>query len=255
MPIDSESISQNLRWVLNRMPEKNYERIRTTVFDLSRNTVFDLSQHFHCYVLTLKGSEDRLALFEERAEELGVTGYNKIYGVDGDKIEKPNWWKPISRAFACNLAHVNALHAGIMADGDKPILIFEDDAYLRDHFVDAIKEVVAAFRDSPKLKVCYLGGRVTRKGRFLGKYLRRRAKVTGGYGYIISAEHAPTVAGYMLNLPGDSHKHYAFYNDVMMRRRRVGEGHTVVDPVCVGHRGGRSVLRKNVHRRGRDCTG
>jgi GR25 family glycosyltransferase involved in LPS biosynthesis len=203
--------------------------------------MFDLSQFFNCYVLTIERGHERLRKFDERCAELGVIGYEVLYGVDGDQIQAPNWWGSDVRTFACSLSHMNALHRGIAASNGKPILIFEDDAYLRDNFIEVISEVIHYFTNDPELKVCYIGGRVDHAGEFVGRFLRRGAKVTGTYGYVVSSSHAPTLAAYILNAPPKKMGRHSYHNDVRMRYRRKIEKHTVVDPPCVGHWKGPSV--------------
>jgi hypothetical protein len=216
------------------------------------SSVLPLDQFFHVYVLTLKGWEDRLERFKDRAAELGVTGYTVLHGVDGMKIRKPNWWKPNARKYACNLAHMNALHAGIMAGG-KPIMILEDDCYLRDNFIESVHEVIAFFRDVEWAKVCYLGGRVKRRRgyRAVSRLIYRNVRVTGAYGYVVSESHAPEVAGYIMNDPGKPRPAYGYFNDIKMRRRAHVESHVVCRPPALGHSGGMSILQQ-AHRSGRD---
>lgn len=214
----------------------------------SKHPPLDLSQFFHCYVLSLQGWEDRLDRFVKRADELGVTGYDVLWGVDGDKIHTPNWWGVNARKWACNLAHLNAVHAGIMA-GDKPIMILEDDCHLRENFIPSIHEVIAYFRDTPDATVCFLGGRIHNQGDQVMPHIVRNVKVGGGYGYCISQDHAPVVAGYYMNLPpvGKRGRH-GFAQDTKMMRRWQVHKHASVKPVCVGHNGGPSILLKRVRK-------
>lgn len=211
--------------------------------------MFDLSQHFHAYVLTLDGWDHRLRQFMDRANELGVVGFEVLYGVGGDKIRTPNWWKRSGRKFACNMAHLNAVHRGIMA-GEHPILVLEDDAHLRRNFIESIQEVIAFFRDHDDATVCYLGGRIHGKGRKVSRLIERGVRVGGGYGYCISQKHAPIVSGYIMDRPIYMKGGHRFAQDTKMMWWSQHHDHATVRPVCVGHRGGRSVLLKR-NRKGR----
>lgn len=207
----------------------------------------DLSQYFNVYVLTLVGWEERLRKFANRAVELGVTGYTVVYGTDGDKLSPPNWWKKDPRTWACALAHSNAINLGIMTGNGKPIIILEDDAYLKDNFIESVSEVVAYFRDHKDATVCYLGGKVHWEGTTLSRLIRRDHQVGGGYGYAIAYDHASTVSGYMLDDPahdGAKPTKYGYACDTKMMHRAKKDRHAVCSPVCVGHHGGPSVILK-----------
>lgn len=215
--------------------------------------MFDLSQYFHVYVLTLFGWEHRLRMFMDRANELGVTGFEVLYGVNGDRIHKPNWWKPSARKWACNLAHLNAVNRGI-TEGRLPIMVLEDDAHLRRNFVESVQEVIAFYRDHPDATVCYLGGRIHNQGRVISRLIERGVKVGGGYGYTVSQKHAPILSGYMMDHPNYMKGKHRYAQDTKMMWWSQHHDHATVRPICVGHRGGRSVLLKR-NRKGRHIDG
>lgn len=210
----------------------------------------NLSQHFHAYVLALKGWEHRLERFQARAAELGVTGIKVIYGVDGTKIHKPNWWRPNARKWACALAHMNAQYAGIMAglEDKKPILIFEDDAHLRSDFVEGIGYVIGYFRDHPDATMCYVGGRIHRPdtGEMVSHRVLRGVMVGGGYGYALSHDYAVAHSGRCMDDLGPKVRFRSFAQDTRFMHRWHVDQHATVTPVIVGHHGGPSViLQKN----------
>jgi len=209
--------------------------------------LMDLSDYFNVYVLTLKSWPARRQRFSERAAELGVTGFTFVEGFDGDLITPPNWWAKDPRTWACAVAHSNALNYGIMTGNGRPIVIIEDDAYLKDNFVEAVSEVVAYFRDYPGSTICFLGGKVHWDGTEVSRLIRRDHQIGGGYGYVVSAQHAGKVSGYMLDDPaynGAKPSRYGYACDTKMMQRAKIDRHAVCHPVCVGHHGGPSVILK-----------
>ena len=49
-----------------------------------------LSDYFNAYVLSCREYPERLAEFDQRAEELGVKGIEPVFGSHGSLIGKPN---------------------------------------------------------------------------------------------------------------------------------------------------------------------
>lgn len=214
--------------------------------------MFKIDQFFRAYLLTTAGSDGRVRLFNERARELQVSGFHLIRGAHGDQIGKPNWWTPTARKWACNLNHLNAINCGI-TEGSLPILILEDDAYLRDNFIEAIHEVIAFFRDHSDATVCYLGGRIHGAGRKVSRLIERGLEVGGGYGYCVSQQHAPTLSSYFMDFPTYLGGQHRFAQDTKMAYHSKFHDHAVTRPVCVGHRGGFSVLLQR-NRRPQDVS-
>ena len=206
--------------------------------------MFDLSQFFNAYVMTIPRGRGRLARFKHRAKKLGITGIEEHMGADGLLIKPPRWWRSSRTSFAINLNMTNLLHKGIMTQNGKPILMFEEDAWLKDDFEVMIQEVIH-FMDQPDFKVCYLGGKRHRIGEKVGRFLHKGAKITGTYGVVFNFDHAINVAGYLLAPPAHKTRNrHAYHNDVLMRHRCNTEIHHCLYPPAVGHMAGPSMNRK-----------
>lgn len=194
----------------------------------------NLSDHFHCYVITLKGWEERLKRFHDRTRELGVTGFEVVRGIDGRFVPIPSWWKHNKGQYGCNLSHEVALRRGLQA-GEKPIMIFEDDAFLRDDFVLGACEAALYFQTEPDSSVLYLGGKTKVSSTVrVSPGIIRPVSVIGTYAYIVSQAYTPTV---LKEIMGG-------LNDVQLRLRGVEDEHAIFLPVCVGHHGGKSTIRR-----------
>ena len=199
----------------------------------------DLSQHFAPIVIACPGYEERLSQFDARAKELGLSGIDIVWGVDGRKIETPDWWRSTGTKFACNMAHLYALYRGLSYN--KPLLIFEDDVWLLDDFVERINEVIE-YMARPDATVLYLGGAVKRHGRERLGTVVRPARVIGAYAYAVTQDYAKTMTGYMMNTTPPGGKVKWQFNDVRMANRGLKHGYAFSDPPMAGHRGGFSVI-------------
>lgn len=207
--------------------------------------MFKLNQYFNAYVITVRGwEENRLQPFLTRAKELGVEGFDIHYGADGEDLITPNWWVPNRRKWACHLAHVACINDSIARKNGLPVLIVEDDAFLKANFVEAIQEVIAYYRDHPTATVCYLGGKVHGIGTQVSRLIFRDLQVGGGWAYTVAPQHAATVAAYMMDDPRVYMKPRArdWVNDTKMMHHSEEHSHAVTRPTCVGHRGGASVI-------------
>ncbi len=207
----------------------------------------DLSNDMHVFVTTLATWPKRIAAFHKRAEELNIKGWQLVQGVDGNIINKPNWWKPNARRWACNLVHLNALHQGMMMNlsGEpKPILILEEDAYLRDNFRELWQEAVDYFKRGSSSTLLYLGGRDHDLGCQVSPNIFQNVRVGGGYAYACSPHYARDMSGYFMNKPKGRRKMLCFAQDTKMQKRGILDGHATMRPFMVGHYGGPSIINK-----------
>lgn len=227
----------------------------------------NISEDYNAYVLTMRNhltSEKRMADFHARANELGVTGFTVHYGMNGVFGKPPNWWGSRPKAYFCHMAHVTALYDSLARDNGKPTIILEDDAYLLDSFLPSTAEVLRYFEEAEESTVCYLGGKYSQKKSYRkfksldnrrnrhavkwGDKILTRMRVGGGYAYAVAPRYAHTLLGYWMDDPfraGEDTRGLGaidYHNDTKMTARGYTDNMAIVQPPCVGHRGGMSVL-------------
>lgn len=98
----------------------------------------DLRRFFGgAYVLNLDTRPDRLADFNRRLEEAGLTGVTRYRAIEGDKCPHPAWWRAGNGAWGCMMSHARLCQDALL-DGLSSYLVFEDDVVFTPDFAERL---------------------------------------------------------------------------------------------------------------------
>jgi len=119
--------------------------------------MLDLRRYFGgIYVLNLDIRPDRWEQFQERAEKAGITGFERVRAVEGDKCPHPAWWRSGNGAWGCLLSHARVCQDALM-DELKNYLVFEDDVVFSEDFAERLPKIMDRL-EGTEWDQLYLGG-------------------------------------------------------------------------------------------------
>jgi GR25 family glycosyltransferase involved in LPS biosynthesis len=121
--------------------------------------MINLEKYFSkAFVINLDSRPERYAEFCARAKAAGVTGIQRVRGVDGDKAPPAAWWRATPGSWGCVMSHLRIAQDAIM-DGLENYLVFEDDAVFSPDFAERVALIA---QDVTTLEgnwdMLYLGG-------------------------------------------------------------------------------------------------
>lgn len=109
--------------------------------------MLNLLDHFdRVVVVNLDKFPNRWAQFQRRAELAGLTGFERVRAIEGDRVKPPDWWRAGDGAFGCMMSHCRVLQDAI-SDNLSRVLIFEDDAVFSPDAMDRIPAIMGEVKD------------------------------------------------------------------------------------------------------------
>jgi hypothetical protein len=119
--------------------------------------MIDLRHHFgRAYVINLDSRPDRWVEFQERAAAAGITGFERVRAIEGDKCPHPAWWRAGNGAWGCLMSHLRIAQDALLDDLPSYV-VFEDDAVFSEDFADRLPLTMLRL-DGVEWDMLYLGG-------------------------------------------------------------------------------------------------
>lgn len=119
--------------------------------------MIDLRHHFgRAYVINLDNRPDRWVAFQERAAAAGITGFERVRAIEGDKCPHPAWWRAGNGAWGCLMSHLRIAQDALLDDLPSYV-VFEDDAVFSEDFADRLPSTMRRL-DGVEWDMLYLGG-------------------------------------------------------------------------------------------------
>ncbi len=143
------------------------------------------------YIINLERRLDRRKEMVNKLEKMGLTNYEFISAVDGQKHRIKNAYEKLkidgktkisnSGHFGCSLSHIKVLKKA-KEKGYSQIMVLEDDIEFTEDFVNKLKEIKI-----PKFDLLYLGGPVLEYKLFTESWGKHK-EIMGTYGYIVKSD-------------------------------------------------------------------
>jgi len=144
-------------------PESSAARIEESQEELPsaankpNDELFDLHKWFkHTKVVSLDKFPERWIAFCERAQAAGITGYEKMHAIEGDKVPPSGWFRGGNGAWGCLMSHLRIVQDSLMDDEPGHTLVFEDDAVFSDDWLERMNLIMEEVGDD--WDMIYLGG-------------------------------------------------------------------------------------------------
>ena len=121
--------------------------------------MINLKEHFDkVYVINLDIRPDKWETFKKRADAAGITGYERVRGIEGDKSPHPHWWRAGNGSWGCLMSHFRIAQDALM-DGLDNYLVFEDDACFSEDFAERLPVMMQEIKNlKGDWDMLYLGG-------------------------------------------------------------------------------------------------
>lgn len=124
-----------------------------------------------CHVINLDRDTERLAKIGRQLDRLGIP-FERYAAVDGLTLGLPADHLPARGHLACARSHANLYRQALDA-GHEAVLIFEDDAIIRDDAADVMRSGIVPQLAAMEWDIFYLGCRLGRLDGRAGAHLAR----------------------------------------------------------------------------------